>query len=321
MIEGIIIRGVGGNYYVDIGDKMIECRARGLFRLKNIKPLVGDRVLIRITEEDEDAGYIEEIIDRKSEIKRPNIANAQQLIIIFSVKNPEPSFLLMDKLLIAASSNKLDPVICINKSDLADEGEKDKILEIFKNTGYKIIFTSKYDKDSLSDLKEILKDKLNVFSGPSGVGKSSLMNAIEPGFHLETGEISEKLKRGRHTTRHAEIFKLSFGGYAVDTPGFSSFELEGIDIASRIGGEEFAVILINADAKIGKAVADKLRNSIEKEIITIGEQEINITVSIGITSIEKGIDSYEEVYKYADKALYISKAKGKNQVNTKFKQL
>jgi ribosome small subunit-dependent GTPase A len=134
MIEGIIIRGVGGNYYVDIGDKMIECRARGLFRLKNIKPLVGDRVLIRITEEDEDAGYIEEIIDRKSEIKRPNIANAQQLIIIFSVKNPEPSFLLMDKLLIAASSNKLDPVICINKSDLADEGEKDKILEIFKNT-------------------------------------------------------------------------------------------------------------------------------------------------------------------------------------------
>ena len=229
MIEGNIIRGLGGNYYVDIGDKMIECRARGLFRLKNIKPLVGDRVLIRITEEDEDAGYIEEIIDRKSEIKRPNIANAQQLIIIFSVKNPEPSFLLMDKLLIAASSNKLDPVICINKSDLADEGEKDKILEIFKNTGYKIIFTSKYDKDSLSDLKEILKDKLNVFSGPSGVGKSSLMNAIEPGFHLETGEISEKLKRGRHTTRHAEIFKLSFGGYAVDTPGFSSFELEGID--------------------------------------------------------------------------------------------
>jgi translation initiation factor IF-1 len=109
MIEGIIIRGLGGNYYVDIGDKMIECRARGLFRLKNIKPLVGDRVLIRITEEDEDAGYIEEIIDRKSEIKRPNIANAQQLIIIFSVKNPEPSFLLMDKLLIAASSNKLDP--------------------------------------------------------------------------------------------------------------------------------------------------------------------------------------------------------------------
>lgn len=229
MIEGIITKGVGGNYYVDIGSKILECRARGLFRLKNIKPLVGDKVLIRITEEDEDMGYIEEIKERTSEIKRPPVANAQQLVIIFSVKNPEPSFILLDKLLIAAKSNNLNPVICINKSDLANEEEKENILNIFKNTGYKIIFTSKYDEDSLQNLKDILKDRLNVFSGPSGVGKSSLMNAIEPGFYLETGEISDKLKRGRHTTRHAEIFKLSFGGYAVDTPGFSSFELEGID--------------------------------------------------------------------------------------------
>lgn len=229
MIEGIITKGVGGNYYVDIGSKILECRARGLFRLKNIKPLVGDKVLIRITEEDEDMGYIEEIKERTSEIKRPPVANAQQLVIIFSVKNPEPSFILLDKLLIAAKSNNLNPVICINKSDLANEEEKENILNIFKNTGYKIIFTSKYDEDSLQNLKDILKDRLNVFSGPSGVGKSSLMNAIEPGFYLETGEISDKLKRGRHTTRHAEIFKLGFGGYAVDTPGFSSFELEGID--------------------------------------------------------------------------------------------
>ena len=232
MIEGIIIKGVGGNYYVDIGNKIVECRARGLFRIKNVKPLVGDKVLIRLTEEDEDAGYIEDILDRKSEIKRPAVANAQQLVIIFSVINPEPSFLLLDKLLIAARSNNLDPVICINKLDLAEEGQKEYILGIFKNTGYKIIFTSKYDESSLQGLKNILKDKLNVFSGPSGVGKSSLMNAIEPDFYLETGELSEKLKRGRHTTRHAEIFKLSFGGYAVDTPGFSSFELEGINMYS-----------------------------------------------------------------------------------------
>ena len=232
MIEGIIIKGVGGNYYVDIGNKIVECRARGLFRIKNVKPLVGDKVLIRLTEEDEDAGYIEDILDRKSVIKRPAVANAQQLVIIFSVINPEPSFLLLDKLLIAARSNNLDPVICINKLDLAEEGQKEYILGIFKNTGYKIIFTSKYDESSLQGLKNILKDKLNVFSGPSGVGKSSLMNAIEPDFYLETGELSEKLKRGRHTTRHAEIFKLSFGGYAVDTPGFSSFELEGINMYS-----------------------------------------------------------------------------------------
>lgn len=229
MIEGIITKGVGGNYYVDIGNKIIECRARGLFRLKNIKPLVGDIVLIRITEEDENSGYIEEIKDRTNEIKRPPVANAQQLLIIFAVKNPEPSFLLLDKLLIAAEVNNLKPVICFNKADLADEEQKENILNILKNTGYKIIFTSKYNEDSLIELKNILKDKLNVFSGPSGVGKSSIMNAIQPDFILKTGEISEKLKRGKHTTRHAEIYKLSFGGYAVDTPGFSSFELEGID--------------------------------------------------------------------------------------------
>lgn len=229
MIEGIITKGVGGNYYVDVGNKIIECRARGLFRLQNIKPLVGDRVLIRITEEDENAGYIEEVMDRTNEIKRPAVANAQQLLIIFAVKNPEPSFLLLDKLLIAAGFNNLQPVICFNKSDLANEEEKEYIKELYKNTGYNIVFTSKYNEDSLNVLKNILRDKLNVFSGPSGVGKSSLMNAIEPEFFLQTGEISEKLKRGKHTTRHAEIFKLSFGGYAVDTPGFSSFELEGID--------------------------------------------------------------------------------------------
>lgn len=229
MIEGIITKGVGGNYYVDIGDKIIECRARGLFRLHNIKPLVGDIVHIRITEEDENAGYIEEIKERTNEIKRPHVANVQQLLIIFAVKNPDPSYLLMDKLLIAAERHNLKPVICFNKADLANEEEKENIKSIFINTGYEILFTSKYNEDSLQALKDILKDKLNVFSGPSGVGKSSLMNAIEPDFYLQTGEISEKLKRGKHTTRHAEIFKLSMGGYAVDTPGFSSFEIEGID--------------------------------------------------------------------------------------------
>ena len=228
MINGIIIKGVGGNYYVDTGMSIIECRARGLFRLKNIKPLVGDKVNIRITEEDENVGYIEEIEERFNEIKRPPVANAEQLLIFFAVTNPEPSFLLLDKLLIAAETNKLKPVICFNKCDLADEKRKKELEEIFVNTGYKVIFTSKQDEESIERLKNILKDKLSVFSGPSGVGKSSVMNAVQPDFQLKTGEISDKLKRGKHTTRHAEIYKLSFGGYVVDTPGFSSFELSGI---------------------------------------------------------------------------------------------
>ncbi|HCX62984.1 ribosome small subunit-dependent GTPase A [Sedimentibacter sp.] len=228
MIEGVIIKGVGGNYYVDTESGLIECRARGLFRLKNIKPLVGDYVLIRLTEEDEAYGYIEEIKDRKNEMLRPPVANVEQLLIFFAVTNPEPSFLLLDKLLIAAETNNLKPIICFNKSDFADEKLKKEYENIFVNTGYKIIFTSMYDENSINELRNILKDKLSVFSGPSGVGKSSLMNAVQPDFKLETGEISEKLKRGKHTTRHAEIYKLSFGGYVVDTPGFSSFELSGV---------------------------------------------------------------------------------------------
>ncbi len=228
MIEGVIIKGVGGNYYVDTGNGLIECRARGLFRLKDIKPLVGDNVLIRLTEEDETSGYIEEIKKRTNEMVRPPVANVEQLLIFFAVTNPEPSFLLLDKLLIAAETNNLKPVICFNKSDLADEKLKKEFENIFINTGYKVIFTSKYNENSINELKSILKDNLSVFSGPSGVGKSSLMNAVQPDFKLETGEISEKLKRGKHTTRHAEIYKLSFGGYVVDTPGFSSFGLNGI---------------------------------------------------------------------------------------------
>ncbi|MGB4437980.1 MAG: ribosome small subunit-dependent GTPase A [Sedimentibacter sp.] len=229
MINGIIIRGVGGNYYVDIGSEIIECRARGLFRLKNIKPLVGDKVLIRPTEEDAHSGYIEEIKERYNEIKRPPVANVEQLLIFFAVTNPEPSFLLLDKLLIAAEVNNLKPVICFNKSDLANENRKKEIRDILRNTEYKVVFTSKNNPRSIEKLKDVLKDKLSVFSGPSGVGKSSVMNAVQPDFQLKTGEISDKLKRGKHTTRHAEIYKLSFGGYVVDTPGFSSFELEGIN--------------------------------------------------------------------------------------------
>ncbi len=228
MIEGVIIKGVGGNYYVDTEKGLIECRARGLFRLKNIKPLVGDNVLIRLTEEDETSGYIEEIKERTNEIVRPPVANVEQLLIFFAVTNPEPSILLLDKLLIAAEINNLKPVICFNKSDLASEELKAEYESIFINTDYKIIFTSKDDENSINELKNILKDKLSVFSGPSGVGKSSLMNAVQPDFNLVTGEISDKLKRGKHTTRHAEIYKLSFGGYVVDTPGFSSFELNGV---------------------------------------------------------------------------------------------
>lgn len=230
MIQGIIIKGVGGNYYVDTENGIIECRARGLFRNQNIKPLVGDYVLIRLTEENNRYGYIEEIQARQNEMKRPPVSNIDQIIIVFAVKNPEPSFLLLDKLLIASEINKLNPIICFNKVDLVDEDLISKYREIYINTGYKIIFTSKNNSNLLDEFEDILKNKVTLFSGPSGVGKSSLMNAIDSGFELKTGEISDKLKRGKHTTRHAEIYKLGFGGFVVDTPGFSSFDVNEIEL-------------------------------------------------------------------------------------------
>lgn len=228
MLEGVILKGVGGNYYVDTEEGIKECRARGLFRNQKIKPLVGDNVIIRLTNENVNSGYIEEIKNRKNEMKRPPVSNVDQIIIVFAITNPEPSFLLLDKLLIASELNNLNPVICFNKVDLANDETIKKYNKIYENTGYKIVFTSKSDKKLLHDFEEMLKDKITLFSGPSGVGKSSLMNAIDANFQLQTGEISDKLKRGKHTTRHAEIYKLGFGGFVVDTPGFSSFDIDEI---------------------------------------------------------------------------------------------
>ncbi len=229
MVYGTIIRGVGGNYYVDSENGLIECRARGLFRNQNIKPLVGDKVYFRITEEDEKSGFIEKIEKRKNEMKRPPVSNVDQILIVFAATNPEPSFLLLDMLLVASEMNNLEPIICFNKIDLIDKEFIDKYKKIYESIGYKIVFTSADKKVHLEEVVSVLKDKTTLFSGPSGVGKSSLMNAVETNFKLKTGTVSEKLKRGKHTTRHAEIYKLSFGGFVVDTPGFSSFDINEVN--------------------------------------------------------------------------------------------
>lgn len=226
--NGIILKSLGGFYYVDTGSEIIECRARGLFRKQDIKPLVGDRCRIRITVEDSKVGYVEEIFERTNEIVRPPVANVEQAVIVFAVEKPNPNFRLLDKFLIQAEINNVEAIICINKMDL-DADEALMIKDLYEKAGYKVILTSKMIPESLNELKEILKDKVSVFAGPSGVGKSTMVNIIEEGLNLKTGEISKKLKRGKHTTRHAEIFRLSFGGWVVDTAGFSSLNLEGID--------------------------------------------------------------------------------------------
>lgn len=268
MLQGKIIRGVGGNYYVDTENGLIECRARGLFRNKKIKPLVGDNVKIRLTDENKESGYIEEVFERKNEMVRPAVSNVDQIVIVFAVKNPEPSYLLLDKMLIAAKINNLNPIICFNKADLIDEDYINKIRGIYCNTGYDIIFTSKYRPDLIKEFKMLLKDKMTLFSGPSGVGKSSLMNSIEPNFMLKTGEISEKLKRGKHTTRHAEMYKLSFGGYVVDTPGFSSFDIDVINVTVADLNTLYPEIeKYSAECRFSNCVHDKEPNCMVKNAV------------------------------------------------------
>lgn len=227
--HGLILKSLGGFYYIDTEDGIIETRARGVFRNDSIKPLVGDKCKIRITKEDSTMGYIEEISDRKNEFVRPPVSNVDQVILVFSAANPDPNYRLIDKFLIQCECNGIETILCINKIDL-NLKEALNLKRIYKKAGYDVVLTSSTMPETIDELKtKVLKDKISVFAGPSGVGKSTLLNSIEEGLNLKTGEISQKLNRGKHTTRHVELFKLSSGGWVVDTAGFSSLNLEGIN--------------------------------------------------------------------------------------------
>lgn len=225
MLKGKIVKGIGGFYYVKVKDKVYECRARGLFRNQEIVPMVGDEVGIRISKED-DSGYIEEIHERKNQLLRPPVSNIDQAVIVFAIKNPDPNLWLLDKFLILSEQQEIDVLVCYNKIDLIDKKELDRYNEIYKKAGYTVLNTSTETKEGLEELKEKLKDKTTVFAGPSGVGKSTLLNSVQPDLKLQTGVISTKTSRGKHTTRHVELLSLDMGGYVLDTPGFSSLELD-----------------------------------------------------------------------------------------------
>jgi len=228
MLEGIIVKGIGGLFYVNDGNKIYVCRARGLFRKEKITPLVGDKVQFRLNSED-GTGYIEKIYDRSNELLRPSVANIDQAIIVFASKSPDPNLWLIDRFLLLALKQKLDVAVCINKSDLSSELEINEFVKIYEKAEIDMIITSTKKDVGISELREKLKNKITVFAGPSGVGKSTLLNCIQPDLKLKTGEISLKTKRGKHTTRHVELLKLDSGGFVVDTPGFSSLNLDFID--------------------------------------------------------------------------------------------
>ncbi|GAA0707951.1 ribosome small subunit-dependent GTPase A [Paraclostridium ghonii] len=229
MIEGIITKGIGGFYYIDTKQGVYECRARGIFRKDKVTPLVGDNVKITVVDEENKKGVLEEIGDRETELVRPPISNVNKSIIVFAVKDPNPNLSLLDRFIVLAEREELEIVIVLTKSDLATDEELENLKRIYETSGYKVIPVSNKAKINIDKVKEELKDNIVVFAGPSGVGKSTLLNNIDSKFQLQTGEVSDKIKRGKHTTRHAELLKLECGGMVADTPGFSSLTLDDIE--------------------------------------------------------------------------------------------
>ena len=227
-MQGKIIKGIAGFYYVDSSDGVFQCKAKGIFRNKSIKPLVGDNVEFEITHEEDKEGNITEILERDNELIRPAVANIDQAMIVFALKAPNPNVNLLDKLLVCMEYQNIETIICFNKTDIADKDFAEDLASIYRNAGYKVLFTSATENEGVEEVKKALKGKSTVFAGPSGVGKSSMLNAIKEDAVMETGDISEKIGRGKHTTRHSEIFKTDDDTYVFDTPGFGSVFIPGM---------------------------------------------------------------------------------------------
>ncbi|NMA95660.1 MAG: ribosome small subunit-dependent GTPase A [Clostridiales bacterium] len=221
---GIIMKGIGGFYYVKIGEHIVECKARGVFRKDGIRPTVGDRVKLS-----ENLDLIEEILPRKNLLSRPAIANIDYIGIVLATKNPNPDYLLADKMLIYSCIQDIEPIIIINKIDKAKQTDIDRIIEMYENTGWKIFLVSSLTGEGIEELSHGLTDGITTLAGQSGVGKSSLLNALYPKFNLEVGSVSQRLGRGRHTTRYVELLPLPSGGMIADTPGFSSVAIQNIE--------------------------------------------------------------------------------------------
>ena len=228
MLNGQIIKGIGGFYYVDTENGLYECRARGIFRKQKITPLVGDRVSIGVVDEETKKGVVETIESRDTELVRPPIANVDKALIVFAIKNPNPNLSLLDRFIVLAEKENLEIVIVLTKADLDEDNKLEELKKIYEISGYKVIPVSNKTKLNIDKIKEELKGNVVVFAGPSGAGKSSLLNEIDKNFKLQTGEISDKIQRGKHTTRHAELLKLECGGMVADTPGFSSLTLDDV---------------------------------------------------------------------------------------------
>lgn len=229
-MQGKIIKGISGFYYVYVeGAGIYECKAKGAFRNQKIKPLVGDDVILSVVDPDKRIGNVEEILPRRKELVRPAVANIDMALVIFACQKPQPNFNLLDRFLCRMEVQKVPVAICFNKCDLIAEEEQERLRQIYLPAGYPILFTSTKTMENINVLRELLDGKTTTVAGPSGVGKSSLINCLLGESRMETGKISEKIDRGKHTTRHSEILPIAIGTYIMDTPGFSSLELPEIE--------------------------------------------------------------------------------------------
>lgn len=227
---GKIMKGIAGFYYVGVVESGVyECKAKGIFRKDKIKPLVGDDVEIEVLNEEEKLGNIVKILPRRSELIRPAVANIDQALVIFAAREPKPNLSLLDRFLVIMEKQDIPVIICFNKQDLCDEEEVGRLKGIYEACGYPVVLASAKQGEGIEEIKSLLRGKTTTVAGPSGVGKSSLTNLLQNEVQMETGEISKKLGRGRHTTRHSQIIQIEKDTWLYDTPGFTSFYVEEIE--------------------------------------------------------------------------------------------